>query len=103
MVDRQRLTISHSNLLRPFILRLIGETVEISSEVIKSSRISKPWILIAGNHYIGCTCHGSKLGRRIFALIVKVHPMVTIQCSMSRFSTNLTAWAFMLEALKGVL
>ena len=78
MVDRQRLTISYSNLLRPFILRLIGETIEISSEVIRSSRISKLGILITGNHCIRCTCHGSKLGRRIFALIGKIHPMVTI-------------------------
>ena len=78
MVDRQRLTIFHSDLLRSLVLRLIGEAVEISSEVISGSKINKPGVLIASDHCIRCTCHSSKLSRRIFALISKIHPMVAM-------------------------
>ena len=37
MIDRERLTIAHSDLFRPFVLRLKRKVVEVCSKMIRST------------------------------------------------------------------
>ena len=100
---RQILTIPNRYLFRSFEGYWLVEVIEVGSNMVWSTRISKPSIIIAlSDVEVGSICHCVQLSRWIFALVSKIHPMVAIYSIITNLSTDLTDWPGMFRLVEGV-
>ena len=86
-VNGKVLTITHYYLIWTSVKSLSGEVGCIGYNVVCCSSVSEPhfsnlWRIIS-------CCHSCKFGGRNFALMGKVHPLITINSQITQFSTHL--------------
>ena len=87
---RELLTIANWDELRICVGLVVWDVVQIRREMVNSPCVRDPCSLIGcrSNHR-SSRGHGSRLSRWLSSLIRIIHPLIAINCCVTRFVTNL--------------